>query len=70
MYTRMILDNAIHRGRELITADELKAKIQNGESINIVDARAFGRYEQSHIEGARSIPHDKIRADIMALDTD
>ena len=67
MYTGMILDNAISRGRELITADELKKKIQSGESVNIIDARASDQYEQSHIDGAISVPHDKIRTDLAAL---
>ncbi len=67
IYTGMILDNAINRGRKLITAEELETKIQNGESINIIDARASDQYEQSHIDGAISVPQDKIRTELAAL---
>lgn len=68
MYTGMILDNAIKRGRELITADELSAKIDAGEQINIIDVRSPKQYEELHVESSVNIPHDKIRADIELLD--
>ncbi|MCX7842239.1 MAG: FAD-dependent oxidoreductase [Clostridia bacterium] len=68
IYTGMILDNAINRGRELITPDELKARIESGEEINIIDARAASQFEQSHLEGAQNIPHEKLRASIGTLD--
>lgn len=68
MYTGMILDNAINRHRELITADKLKKKIEAGENINIIDARAASQYDQSHIEGAISIPQEKLRTAADSLD--
>lgn len=68
MYTGMILDNAINRGRELITADELRAKIEAGEQVNIIDARAVKQYEEAHVENAVSMTHDKIRTNSSLLD--
>lgn len=68
MYTGMILDNAINRHRELITAKALKKIIKDGEDINIIDARASSQYEQSHVEGAINISQDKLRIAADSLD--
>lgn len=70
MYTGMILDNAINRGRELVTADELKARLEGGEEINVIDARTVSQYKQSHVEAAVSMPQDRIRAGAESLDKD
>ncbi len=70
MYTGMILDNAIHRGRPLMTAQELQHRLQSGEKVTLIDARAAQQYEQSHIENAQSIPHARLRDNIDALDKD
>lgn len=68
MYTGMILDNAMNRDRKLITPTDLKQRIENGEDITIIDARVALQYEQSHVDGAISIPHDKIRKEVDSLD--
>lgn len=70
MYTGMILDNAINRGRKLMTAAELKEQIENGEDITIIDTRAASQYKQSHVEGAISMPQEKIRKEAGSLDKD
>ena len=70
MYTGMILDNAIHRGRPLMTAHELDSLIRSGEKYNLIDARAVAQYEKNHIETAKSIPHAKLRAAAESLDKD
>jgi NADPH-dependent 2,4-dienoyl-CoA reductase/sulfur reductase-like enzyme/rhodanese-related sulfurtransferase len=70
MYTGMILDNAIRRGRPLITADKLKAMIQSGEKVTLIDARAAMQYEKNHIETAQSIPHANLRETVSELDKD
>ena len=70
MYTGMILDNAINRHRALITSKELKKKIEAGEDMNIIDARAASHYEKSHVEGAVSIPQEKLRTAADSLDKD
>lgn len=70
MYTGMILDNAIHRGRSLITAQELDTLVQSGKPYTLIDARAAAQYEQGHIETAKSIPHAKVRATAESLDRD
>lgn len=70
MYTGMILDNAINRGRPLVTAKELDAIIHSGEKYNLVDARTSGQYEKSHIQTAVNIPHENLRSNVDALDKD
>jgi NADPH-dependent 2,4-dienoyl-CoA reductase/sulfur reductase-like enzyme/rhodanese-related sulfurtransferase len=70
MYTGMILDNAIHRGRPLMTTQELDALMQSGKKYTLIDARAVAQYEKNHIETAESIPHAKLRAATKSLDKD
>lgn len=70
MYTGMILDNAIHKGRPLITAQALDALMQSGEKYALIDARAAAQYEKSHVETAESIPHEKLRNAVQELDKD
>ena len=70
MYTGMILDNAIRRGRSLITPAELQEKVNNGAEIQIVDARVAKQYMAAHVPGAVNIPQEKIRTEIDSLDKD
>ncbi|MEE8470520.1 MAG: rhodanese-like domain-containing protein, partial [Dehalococcoidia bacterium] len=42
-----------------ISAEELKAKLDAGSNIVIVDSRSAAAYEQSHIVGAISIPAEE-----------
>ncbi|MEZ4510065.1 MAG: FAD-dependent oxidoreductase, partial [Eubacteriales bacterium] len=56
MYTGMILENAIHGGRPLMTAQELLARQEAGEQVTVIDARVSAQYEKVHVEGANSIP--------------
>ena len=69
-YTGMVLENALNRGRKLITADDLKKRLENLEDITILDARRPEQYEKSHIEGALNIPHEDIRTEACSLDRD
>lgn len=39
-----------------ITVDELKRRLDAGESATIIDVRSAAEYEELHIQGARSIP--------------
>jgi len=68
MYTGMILDNAIHKGRPLMTANALKTLMESGEKYELIDARAAGQYEKAHVENAENIPHAKLRASLKSLD--
>lgn len=61
MYTGMILDNAIHSDRKLISADELEEIISSGDHYQLIDTRASLQYEQDHIETAVSVPHERLR---------
>ncbi len=70
MYTGMILDNAISKGRPLITADELDALMHSGEKYNLIDARAVSQYEKGHIDTAQSIPQANLRNASETLDKD
>ncbi|MCX7749116.1 MAG: FAD-dependent oxidoreductase [Clostridia bacterium] len=70
MYTGMILDNAINKGRPLITAKELDDLIASGEKYNLVDARVSKQYEKSHVGTAVNIPHEKLRDNAEEMDKD
>ena len=64
----MILDNAISKGRLLITSDELDKLIESNNPYNLIDARAVSQYDKAHIETAQSIPHSKLRVTSENLD--
>lgn len=68
MYTGMILDNAIHHGRPLITADQLKVLRKSGKKYAVVDARVTAQYDKAHVDLAKNIPHSKIRSTAKDID--
>ncbi|KZL91933.1 FAD-dependent oxidoreductase [Clostridium magnum] len=68
IYTGMILDNAINRGRELITPGELNKLIEKGNDITVIDARVNKQYEEAHVDTAINIPHGQIRKKAEELD--
>lgn len=70
MYTGMILDNAINRGRKLITADKLADMIETGEVCQVIDARVSSQYEKDHVETAMNIPHAELRDQLKDLNPD
>lgn len=68
MYTGMILDNILSRGRKLITAQELEALINSEEKYQLIDTRVKKQYEKGHIRTAINIPHEVFRESIPQLD--
>lgn len=70
MYTGMILDNAISKGRSLITCDELDDLVKSGKKVEIIDTRVQGSYEKGHIDKAISVPHSQFREYIKNMDKD
>lgn len=68
MYTGMILDNAIHNGRPLMTPQNLNELIESGEKYTLIDARIVAQYDKNHIETAKSIPHSKLRSELPEID--
>lgn len=68
MYTGMILDNAIQKGRPLITAQELKSLMQSGEKYALIDTRIPSQYEKGHIDSAMNIPVSKLRDAVETLE--
>ncbi len=68
MYTGMILDNAIRRGRPLMTPEALDRLTASGEKYQLIDARSAAQYEKRHIETAVSIPHAELRNAVSGLD--
>jgi rhodanese-related sulfurtransferase len=70
MYTGMILDNAINKGRLLITATELNALMQSGEKYTLIDARIPEQYAKSHIKTAANIPQENLRVAVDLMDKD
>lgn len=65
MYTGMILDNAINRGRKIITASDL---LENFQDYFIIDVRSPEDYEKGHIEGSVNIPLNKLREQAQYID--
>lgn len=70
LYTGMVLDNALHRERRLITAYELKTMIDQGDKVQLIDARVAKQYASGHIPGACNLPQEQIRDELAALDSD
>ncbi len=65
-YTGMILDNAIHKERNIITSEEVR---NNQEDIQIIDARSENDYtKKGHVDDAVNLPHPKLRDSIQSLD--
>jgi len=58
MYTGMILDNALHRGRKIITPQDLA---RNRSKFTVIDVRSSKDFEKGHIEGAINIPLGNLR---------
>lgn len=69
-YTGMILDNAINKGRPIITSKEVENLINEGEQIQIVDARVNKQYNESHIDTAINISHTNLRDEVDTLNKD
>lgn len=70
MYTGMILDNIINRGRPLMTAQDLEKLINSGEKYQVIDTRAVAQYEAGHVETATSIPLANLRDAAKDFDKD
>ncbi|MFT8316517.1 MAG: FAD-dependent oxidoreductase [Clostridium sp.] len=70
MYTGMILDNAINRGRKLITPKELNELREAGNDVTVIDTRVSRQYEEAHVENAINIPHAEFRNKTKDLDKD
>lgn len=70
MYTGMILDNAIHKGRPLITAEKLNELMTSGKKYELVDARVTAQYSKAHVDTAKNIPHTKLRTSLKNIDKD
>lgn len=68
MYTGMILENAINKGRPLISTKKLNELMKSGKKIKIIDTRVTSQYEEKHVETADNIPHEKLRDSIKDLD--
>lgn len=65
-YTGMILENAISKGRKLITAEEVAHAT---EEVQIVDARSKEDFDKKgHVAGAVSMPHEELRETLKSLD--
>jgi len=68
MYTGMILENALHKGRRLIRASELSQMQREGQKIQLIDARVQEQYQKEHLSGAENIPQDMLRSAAVSLD--
>lgn len=64
MYTGMILDNAMNKGRTLILPKDLDQARQSGQKVQLIDTRETHQYEDGHLDDAINIPHKEVRAAI------
>ncbi len=65
-YTGMILENAIHKNRKIMTSEELS---KHTEDIQVIDARKSEDYiKKGHVDRAISIPHEYLRKELDKLD--
>ena len=69
-YTGMILDNALGRGRKIMTAHELIERMNAGEKITIIDVRGKNDRDKGYIEGSFHIPLQKLRSELTNLNKD
>lgn len=69
-YTGMILENALHKGRPLMTVEELEERMAAGEKVQLVDARVPEQFAQSGIPGAINLPQEELRKGCQCLDPD
>lgn len=58
MYSGMIADNALNRGRPLVTPAMVKA---DRDLYTVIDVRSRGDYDKGHIPGAIHIPHEELK---------
>ena len=70
MYTGMILENAIHRQRPLMTAGELDALTASGQAYTLIDTRVPAQFEKQHVPGAVNIPQENLRQASETLNHD
>ena len=70
MYTGMILDNAINKGRKLITPSKVDELRKSKPDYTIIDARVSEQYDKNHVEDAKNIPHNSLRDEISSLKKD
>ncbi|MGI8909674.1 MAG: rhodanese-like domain-containing protein [Rubrobacteraceae bacterium] len=45
---------------EKISREELKAKLESGEDVVLVEALGEAHFEEAHLPGAINIPHDRV----------
>ncbi len=64
-YTGMILENAISRGRALLSGDELAAAQQD---YTVVDTRPPAQFAAGHLPGAINLPQEQVRTMLSQLD--
>ncbi|WP_346885817.1 FAD-dependent oxidoreductase [Clostridium sp. UBA4395] len=70
MYTGMILDNAINKGRPIIDAQSLDNLIESGEKYVLIDARVAEQYKKGHVNTAENIPHGELRDAVKNMNED
>lgn len=70
MYTGMILDNAIKGARSIADPRLIGNGTYDGEEVQIIDARTGSQYQEGHVDGAVSMPHETVREKLEGLDRD
>ena len=51
-----------------VTADELQARLAEGQDLTVLDVRRPGEYDAGHVPGARNLPLDRLEREAGSLD--
>lgn len=63
-----VASNVLRRNLRTTTCEELRARLNRGDDIQVLDVRTKREYETGHIDGAIQIPIDELRERIAELD--
>jgi NADPH-dependent 2,4-dienoyl-CoA reductase/sulfur reductase-like enzyme/rhodanese-related sulfurtransferase len=63
-----VASNALRKETRLITCDELRARLDRGDDLQVVDVRTPAEFESGALAGAKAIPVDDLRDRITELD--
>ncbi len=65
-YTGMILENAIGRGRGILTAGQLAEAVEG--AYTVIDTRIGSQFDAGHVPGAVNLPQEAVRDALDGMD--
>ena len=64
----LVAANAVRRELEVVSCSVLRARMQAGAELQLVDVRTPAEFEAGHLPGARNLPIDELRERVHELD--